>query len=74
MKIEIKVFPGSNRNELIEKDGKIKVYVNPAPDKGKANARVIELVAKKYGVRKKDVSILRGVISRNKILEVNVAG
>ncbi len=74
MKIEVKVFPGANRNELVEKEGKIKVYVNPSPDKGKANFRVIELVAEKYGVKKRDVKIVRGLTSRNKILEVNSAG
>jgi uncharacterized protein len=72
MKVEIKVFPGASREEIVEKDGKIKVYVNPSPDRGKANSRVIELVAEKFGVRKKDVSIFRGETSRNKILEVNV--
>lgn len=72
MKIDVKVFPGSNREELIEKDGKIKVYVNPSADKGKANSRVIEIVAERYKVKKKDVSIVRGVTSRNKVLEVKV--
>ena len=74
MRIEVKVFPGSSREQIVEKDGKIKIYVNPSPDKGKANTRVIEIVAEKYGVRKKDVKILHGETSRNKILEVDIAG
>lgn len=74
MKIEIKVFPGSNREGIFEKDGKVKVYVHASADKGKANMKVIELFAKRYGVRKKDVNILRGAVSRNKILEVDIGG
>ncbi|MFA6636059.1 MAG: DUF167 domain-containing protein [Candidatus Omnitrophota bacterium] len=72
MKIEVKVFPGSKRELVEEKDGKVKIYVHSPPDKGKANARVVELVAEKYGVRKSQVKIVRGVLSRNKILEVEI--
>lgn len=74
MKIEVKVFPGSNRECIVEKDGKIKIYVNPSADKGKANARLIELVAEKYKVKKRDVRILRGAASRGKLLEVDFTG
>lgn len=71
MKISIKVVPKASREEIIEKDGLIKVYVREAPDKGKANKAVIELVAQKYNVKKRDVMIVSGQTSRNKIVEVN---
>jgi uncharacterized protein (TIGR00251 family) len=70
MKLEIKVFPKSSREELLEKDGKLKAYIKAAPDKGKANKALIELVAKKYGVSKSKVKILIGQTSRNKVVEV----
>ena len=70
MRIEIKVIPRSSREELVEKDWMIKAYVKPAPDKGKANAAVIGLIAKKYGVKKKDVTIITGKTARKKIVEV----
>lgn len=70
MRIEIKVIPRSSREELVEKDGMIKAYVKLAPDKGKANAAVIGLIAKKYGVKKKDVTIITGKTARKKIVEV----
>ncbi|HPN72935.1 MAG TPA: DUF167 domain-containing protein [Candidatus Omnitrophota bacterium] len=73
MRIEVKVFPGAGREEFVEKDGILKIYVNPSADKGKANARVIEMVAEKYGVKKRDVSIVRGNVSRNKVMEVRGA-
>ncbi|MDP8298985.1 MAG: DUF167 domain-containing protein [Candidatus Tantalella remota] len=70
MKLEVKVFPKAGRNEILEKDGITKVYVKAAPDKGKANAAVIKLIAKKYKVRKADVKIVTGATSRNKLLEI----
>ncbi|MFH1837153.1 MAG: DUF167 domain-containing protein [Candidatus Omnitrophota bacterium] len=74
MRIEIKVFPKSSREEIVEEAGQVKVYVKAPPDKGKANTAVIKLIAKKYGVRKSDVIIVRGETSRNKVLDIKVNG
>ena len=71
MRLQVKVFPKSSREELVEKDGVIKAYVKAAPDKGKANKAVVALVAKKYRVKKTDVSIVTGQTSRNKVVEVS---
>jgi uncharacterized protein (TIGR00251 family) len=70
VKLEVKVFPKSSREELVELDGTFKAYVRAAPEKGKANKAVIELVAKKYKVPKSYVRIILGLTSRNKIVEV----
>jgi uncharacterized protein (TIGR00251 family) len=73
MRIEIKVFPKSSREQLVEKDGKLKAYVKSAADKGKANKALIELIAKAYKVKKSDVKIIAGETSRNKVVEVSGA-
>ena len=70
MRIEVKVFPKSSRRELTEKDGGIRAYVKAAPDKGKANKALIELIAEAYKVKKSDVKIVRGETSRNKVVEI----
>jgi uncharacterized protein YggU (UPF0235/DUF167 family) len=70
MKLQVKVFPKSSREELIEKGGIIKAYVKAAPERGKANKALIELIAKKYKVSKAGVTILKGITGRNKIVEV----
>ena len=70
MKIHLKVIPKSSRSELISKDGLIRAYVRSAPDKGKANRELVELVAKAYGVPKSHVSVVSGETCRNKTLEV----
>ncbi|MGB2630209.1 MAG: DUF167 domain-containing protein [Candidatus Omnitrophota bacterium] len=70
VKLRIKVFPKSSRNELVEKDGILKAYVKAAPDKGKANKALIELIAKEYKVSKSQVRLIKGDTSRNKVIEV----
>jgi uncharacterized protein len=70
MRIEIKVFPSSSREEIVRKDGWVKVYVKSAPDKGKANEAVLKLVAREHGVKKSSVRIVSGHASRKKVLEI----
>ncbi|MFH1411121.1 MAG: DUF167 domain-containing protein [Candidatus Omnitrophota bacterium] len=70
MKLEIRVTTGASREEIVIKEGKTRVYVNAAPDKGKANKAVIALLAEEYGVRKKDVIIVKGKTSRKKLIEI----
>ncbi|MEA3489177.1 MAG: DUF167 domain-containing protein [Candidatus Omnitrophota bacterium] len=74
MKINVKVFPKSSREELVEKDGVIKAYIKAAPDKGKANKALVALLARVYKVRKSDVKIITGQASRNKIVEIKKDG
>ena len=71
MRIEIKVSPKSSRSAVVEKDGMIKVFVTSAPDKGKANKEVIELLAEKFNVSKSRVTIIRGLTSKTKVVEVS---
>ena len=70
LRIEVKVFPKSSREELVEKDGVIKAYVKAAPQRGKANKALVELIAKEYNVKKSAVTIVAGLASRNKTVEV----
>ena len=70
MRIQVKVFPKSSREELIKKNGIIKAYVKAAPDKGKANKALVGLIAKTFKVKKSNVTIISGQTSREKIVEV----
>ena len=70
LRLEVKVFPRSSRERLVKKDGRIKAYVNAAPEKGKANKALIDLIAKEYGVKKRGVTIIAGFACRNKVVEV----
>lgn len=70
MKLEIKVFTKAKTEKIVRTEGTIKVYINAAPDKGKANKAVIDILSKEYGVRKKDITIIKGTTSRNKVVEI----
>lgn len=52
-------------------DGELyKVYVTAAPEKGKANKKMIELLAEYFKASKSQIKIIKGEISRNKIVEI----
>ncbi len=73
MRIKVKVKPGSKREEVKElSPDYLEVRVSAPPEKGKANERVIELLAKHYGVRKSAVRIIRGETSREKLIEIDL--
>ncbi|MGB9689698.1 DUF167 domain-containing protein [Thermogutta sp.] len=65
--LEIKVHAGARRNELRwESDQRAKVWVTQAPEKGKANQAVLEILAKSLGVRASQLEIVSGQTSPNK--------
>ncbi len=68
--IEVRVQPKASHNRITVVDGRIKVYVTAAPEKGKANNAVVEVMARELGVPKRMVSIRSGDHSRTKLLEV----
>ncbi|MEK6905475.1 MAG: DUF167 domain-containing protein [Nanoarchaeota archaeon] len=65
-KIKIKVIPHAGRTELKEDEGKLKLYLKAAPEKGKANAELIKFFKKQF---KLSVRIKSGETSREKVLE-----
>lgn len=68
----VRVMPRASRREVVEEaPGKLKVYVTAAPEDGKANEAVRELLAEYFHAPKTRVRILKGEKSRNKIVEIN---
>jgi uncharacterized protein (TIGR00251 family) len=76
VRLRLKVAPKSKRNEigglLDEPDGgkALKVAVTAAPEDGKANAAVIALLAKEWGVAKSAISVVTGATDRRKLVEI----
>lgn len=52
----------------------LKVSVTAPADKGKANAAVVKLLAKEWGIAKSDLEILQGAASRTKTLLIRGDG
>lgn len=71
MKILVKVKTLAKLEKVEKKDdGSLLVHVNSAPIDGKANAAVLKLLSKYLKIPKSRLSIVRGLKSKNKIIEV----
>ncbi|PIN74121.1 hypothetical protein COV20_00715 [Candidatus Woesearchaeota archaeon CG10_big_fil_rev_8_21_14_0_10_45_16] len=65
--LSLKVIPNSGRNELIEENNSLRLYIKAIPDKNKANLEVIKFFKKEFNLR---VEIVSGLKSREKRLKV----
>lgn len=76
VRVRLKVSPRAKRNAigglLDEPDGgrALKIAVSAAPEDGKANAAVVALLAKEWGVAKSAVSVVSGATDRRKVVEI----
>ena len=70
MIINIKVVTKAKRNCVIQTKDGLKVYVTSAPEKGRANVAVINLLSEFLKVKEYEINIINGQHSRNKIIEI----
>ena len=71
MKIIIKAVPSSGRRLVtLDKQGRLKCYLQSPPEGGKANKELVEVVADALSISKRSVIIVQGLASRNKVLEI----
>ena len=67
----IRVTPHAKQNKVVECDGGFRVYTTTAPENGRANDAVIELLAKYFDVAKSRIKIIRGLASRIKVVTID---
>jgi uncharacterized protein (TIGR00251 family) len=71
--LRLKVKPGSRVEQLLElDDGSWLARVKGPPVDGKANAALIALVARHFGLRKAQVHIKSGATGRSKLVQLEV--
>lgn len=69
--VDVKVIPRSSRNEVAGvTDGTLRIKLAAPPVDGEANRELIEFLAERFGVRKSDIEIVRGLSSRNKTVRI----
>jgi len=69
--LRIRLQPRARRNAIEdERDGALRVSVAAAPVDGQANAALCKLIAKRLGVARGRVSVIRGERSREKVVRV----
>ncbi len=66
----VRVTPHAKQNKVVESDGVLRVYTTVAPENGRANSAVIELLSEYFGVAKSQIKIVRGVAARDKVVEI----
>lgn len=71
---DVRVVPRSSRSEIVgEHDGALKIRLASPPVDGAANAELIKLMAKFFGVSKAKVEIVSGLQSKTKRLSISGA-
>ena len=71
MTLRVRVIPRARVNKVEELGAdSLKAHLTAPAQDNKANKALIELLADYYGVKKKQVSIVRGEKSRDKIVEI----
>ncbi len=71
MLINVRVIPRSSRNVLEWEQGILKARLTAPPVDGAANAALIELLAERFAVPRRTISIVRGTNARQKIVEIS---
>lgn len=67
----VRVTPHAKQNKVVESDGVLRVYTTVAPENGRANSAVIELLSDYLDVPKSRIKILRGLAGRDKVVSID---
>ncbi len=71
MRITVRVKPNAKKKQIVLlEDGSYTVSVTVPPIEGKANEQLVEVLAEYFDKRKRDITIVRGVTGRLKVVEV----
>jgi uncharacterized protein (TIGR00251 family) len=71
-RLRLRVSPGARKTQLAGRYGDAwKVRVSAPPEDGRANAAVVALLAERLGLPRRNVSIVSGLASRDKVVEMD---
>ncbi|MFT3881908.1 MAG: DUF167 domain-containing protein [Gemmatales bacterium] len=67
--LSLRVQPGSRKDGILGVHAdRLKVAVHAAPEKGKANDAVIDVLAEALGLRKNQIVLQQGATNQNKVV------
>ena len=71
MYLKLKVHPNAKENKILQRtEDSFEIFVRAKPVEGKANEVCLDLLAKFLGVPRSKIHMIRGALSRNKIVEL----
>jgi hypothetical protein len=69
--VDVVVVPRSSRNRVVGvHDNRLKIQLTSPPVEGRANAALVDLVAKLVGVARAHVQVVAGTTSRRKTVQI----
>jgi uncharacterized protein len=72
MKISVRVKPNAKKNQVSpQADGTYVVSVNAPAVEGKANERLVEVLAEYFKKRRREVTVVSGSTGRQKVVEID---
>ena len=73
-KLALRVTPGADRTRVTGRlaDGRLQVRVAAAPERGEANAELVQFLARALGLPRASVRVARGRTSRDKLMELDI--
>jgi uncharacterized protein (TIGR00251 family) len=72
MKLTILVKPNARHEKVeVQPDGSLKVHVNAPPQEGRANERVVEILAKHFKIPKSRIVVVHGATGRQKVIKIS---
>ena len=71
VRLRVRVAPGARRSEVVGRLGDAwKLRVRSAPERGRANDEVIDLLSGTLHLTRRDLRVVSGHTSRDKIVEI----
>jgi uncharacterized protein len=68
--LALRVTPGARSESVQLEAGVVQIKVRVKPEDGKANARVLELLAQALGIATSRLHLLRGATGRDKLVKI----
>jgi uncharacterized protein (TIGR00251 family) len=71
VRLNVQVLPNAKKTEVVGLiDGALKIRLKAQPIEGQANEELIRFIATKMKLPKKQISVVRGLTSRQKTIEI----
>jgi len=67
---ELIVIPRARKTEFQMENNIIRIKINTAPEKGKANKKILDLLAKELKIPRNNITMVKGEFSRHKVVRI----
>lgn len=71
--LRLRVIPGARVEKIAIENGALKIWTRTAPEDGKANAAMIAQLAKALGCTRRQIELVSGLTSRDKLVRISTA-